>query len=114
MSNHTSSIQIEVILDEQKIPEEISWSAPDSGTTADQSAKAMLLAFFDRKSRDTLRIDLWTKDMEVQEMDLFFYQTIRALADTYQRATSNTKLAESMQQFARYFGEEVEIIQKGN
>jgi gliding motility-associated protein GldC len=77
-----------------------------------QEAKAMLLAFFDKETKDTLKIDLWTKEMQVMEMDRFFYQTLRALADTYQRATSNSQLAESMQQFAKYFGEKVELIKK--
>lgn len=112
MSTAHSTIRIDVTLDDAKIPERISWSASDPSGAGTQEAKAMLLAFFDKDSRDTLKIDLWTKEMQVVEMDRFFYQTLRALADTYQRATSNTPLAEAMQQFVRYFGEEVELIKK--
>jgi hypothetical protein len=50
--------------------------------------------------------------MQVNEMDRFFYQTLISLAETYKRATSNTALADAMQQFARYFGEEVELVKK--
>ena len=107
-------IQIHVSLDENRIPEQITWSAPGPEGESTSDAKAMLLSLFDRETKDTLKIDLWTKDMQIAEMDRFFYQTIRALADTYHKATSNTKLAESMQQFATYFGEEAEIIPKGS
>lgn len=113
MSANNSSIHIQITLDNEKIPEKISWST--SGLEGDkaQEAKAMLLAFFDHDTKDTLKIDLWTKEMQVAEMDRFFYQTLRSLADTYKRATSNTPLAEAMQQFAQYFGEQVKLLKKG-
>lgn len=107
-----SVIEIEVALDSEKIPSTIRWSAEDSGEAKSRDAKAMLLAFYDRESGDTFKIDLWTKDMQVNEMDRFFYQSLRSLADTYQRATSNTELAERMQQFSQYFGEEVKLIKR--
>jgi len=109
---NTSSIHIRVTLDQEKIPEAIAWTASDLADENLQDAKAMLLSFFDDATKDTLKIDLWTKEMEVAEMDRFFYQTIRSLADTYKRATSNVKLADAMQQFAQYFGEEVELLKK--
>ena len=70
----------------------------------------MLLSFLDRDSRDTLKIDLWTKDMEVAEMDRMMFYTLRALADTYYKASNNRELAEQMQQFAHYFGEKTEQL----
>jgi gliding motility-associated protein GldC len=106
-----SRIQIDVALDDDKVPERITWKATDQ-VEAGTEAKAFLLAFFDKESRDTLKIDLWTKEMQVFEMDRFFYNTLKSLADTYFRATGNEKLAGAMQQFARYFGEEVEIVPK--
>ncbi len=72
----------------------------------------MLLSVFDQETKDTLKIDLWTKDFQVAEMDRFIFQTLRAIADTYQRATNNTALANDMQRFAHYFGEQAEIIPK--
>ena len=111
MDNKKSQIKIDVTLGENRIPEEISWSALDQNQI-DQKAKAMLLALFDEENKETLKIDLWTKDMQVVEMDRFFYQTLRGLAETYFRATNNQKLAGAMQQFAQYFGEETEIISR--
>lgn len=112
MNTTSSSIHIDITLDKDKIPESIAWATAELQDEKAQEAKAMLLAFFDKDSKDTLKIDLWTKEMQVHEMDRFFYQTLRSLADTYKRATSNVKLADQMQQFARFFGEETEILKR--
>ena len=113
MSASTSDIVIHVHLDDNKIPEKISWEATENTGGDPQDVKAFLLSMFDREHKDTLRIDLWTKDMEVAEMDRLFYHTIKSFVDTYMKATGNKELAGAMQQFASYFGEQTEIIPKG-
>ena len=113
MKNKVSSnINIQVEMDEHKIPAKINWSSSDNPHQIDQPAKAMLLSFFDAKSRDTLKIDLWVKEMQVIEMDRFMFQVLRSLADTYFSATNNQKLAGAMKNFAEYFGQETEILPK--
>ncbi|MCB0588436.1 MAG: gliding motility protein GldC [Phaeodactylibacter sp.] len=108
-----SDIRVRVGLNEQNIPVKISWEAEDNPNgTGPQEVKAILLSFFDRETKDTLKIDLWTQDMQVAEMDRFIFQTLRAIADTYHRATQNTALANEMQRFVTYFGEKTEIIPK--
>ncbi|HEY4935009.1 MAG TPA: gliding motility protein GldC [Puia sp.] len=96
-----SSIQIQVGLDENKMPSEISWSAPDNSAENIRKAKAFLLSIWDGSDKTALRIDLWTKDMMVDEMEDFFYQTLMTMADTYQRATHHDDLAAEMKNFAR-------------
>jgi gliding motility-associated protein GldC len=108
----SSSIHIRVGLDEQEYPAEIEWHS-DENPSEKQLCKAMLLSLFDAENRETVKIDLWTSDMQVMEMDRFFFQTLRAMADTYHKATRNHKLATAMQQFVQYFGEETEILPKG-
>ena len=98
-----SSINIDVLLDPNKIPEQISWSASDSTADMTQQAKAMCLAFWDGADKSALRIDLWTKDMMVDEMADFFYQTIMSMADTYHRATHQHELVNDMKNFAKDF-----------
>jgi len=106
-------IKIEVGLNESNHPVTIDWTADDQQTSQDlQASKAMLLSLFDRHSLETLKIDLWTKDMQVMEMDRFFFQTLRSLADTYYRATQNSSLATDFQGFVQYFGEKTEILPK--
>lgn len=109
----TSEIKITVGLNEEKIPVELHWEADDNmGQAGASPCKAMILALFDEETKETLRMDLWTKNMQVVEMDRFFFQTLRAMADTYYKATQNAQLASAMQQFVQYFGEKTEIIPK--
>ena len=96
-----SSIQIQVGLDENKMPSEITWSAPDNSPQNTRKAKAFLLSLWDGSDKTALRIDLWTKDMMVDEMEDFFYQTLITMADTYERATRHNDLAADLKNFAR-------------
>ncbi len=113
--NKRSEIRLEVGLDKSGLPVDIQCFAVDSKQGLQQTdCKGMILSLFDRNTKDTLKIDLWTKDMEVMEMDRFVYQMVRSLADTYYRATNNADLANEMQRFAQYFGEKTEIIPPAN
>jgi gliding motility-associated protein GldC len=107
-TNKTSEIKIKVALDENRIPESLTWTAQDGGVELEQ-AKAMLLSIWDSKSKETLRIDLWTKDMPVDEMKIFFHQTLVAMADTFERATQDEKMASTMRDFTDYFAEKLEL-----
>jgi hypothetical protein len=71
MANHKSKIELEVELDENRIPEKLKWSAQDGGVN-NEEAKAMLLSVWDHNAQETLRIDLWTKDMPLDQMKAFF------------------------------------------
>ena len=82
-----STITIDVQTDNNRIPQTISWSASDNTGENAQKAKAMMISFWDGAEKTALRIDLWTKDMMVDEMADFFYQTMMTMADTYGRAT---------------------------
>ena len=83
-----STITINVHLDENRVPETISWKASDTTIQDAQKAKAMMLAFWDGAEKTALRIDLWTKDMMVDEMADFFYQALVSMADTFEKATN--------------------------
>ena len=98
-----SNINIEVHLDENKVPQDIKWNASDSTADMAQSARAMMLAFWDAADKSALRIDLWTKDMMVDEMADFFYQNLMGMGDTYLRATQDKALAEEFKTFAKTF-----------
>jgi gliding motility-associated protein GldC len=99
----TSSISIDVTLDKDRVPEDIRWNASDSNSENARRAKAMMLAFWDGTDKTALRIDLWTKEMMVDEMADFFYQTLMTMAETYQRATQDPTLVNDIKQFARDF-----------
>lgn len=103
-----TNINIKVELDENRVPEDIQWSAEDGGVE-NQKAKAMLLSMWDAKERETLRIDLWTKDMPVDDMKIFFHQTLIALSDTFYRATEDERMTDTMKDFCDYFAEKLEL-----
>ena len=98
-----STITIDVNLDENKIPHQIRWNASQSNSEEQQDAKAMMISFWDGKERAALRIDLWTKEMMVDEMADFYYQTFITMADTFDRATHQTELVGEMKAFAKNF-----------
>jgi gliding motility-associated protein GldC len=111
MSNTiTSEITINVELDQNRVPEKLTWSAQDGGVEKEE-AKAMMLSIWDSNLKETLRIDLWTKDMPVDEMKQFFHQTLVAMADTFQRATQDEKMTDTMKDFCDYFAEKMELKQ---
>ena len=98
-----STITIKVKLDEDKIPQQIQWNATGTTTEHTQQAKAFMLAFWDGAEKTAMRIDLWTKEMMVDEMADFFYQTLITMADTYNRATHHEILTNEMKDFAKSF-----------
>ena len=98
-----SKIIINVQLDAEKVPQQISWSASGSTAGDPQKAKAMLLALWDGAEKSAMRIDLWTKDMMVDEMADFYYQVFVTMADTFQRATQHTELTNEIKLFAQKF-----------
>tara|TARA_R110002096_G_scaffold152972_10_gene316553 strand:+ start:6539 stop:6877 length:339 start_codon:yes stop_codon:yes gene_type:complete len=108
MANIKSKIELNVELDENRVPEKLHWTAQDGGITNEQ-AKAMMLSVWDSKTKESLRIDLWTKDMPVDEMKLFFHQTLVAMSDTFNRATQDEKMTATMKDFCDYFAEKLEL-----
>lgn len=104
-------IKLDITLGENKIPETIQWTASGNReSNKTEEAKAFFLTMFDPKSRDTMQLDLWTKDMQIIEMDRFVFQTLGALSDLYFRSTKNIELANEMKKFMQYFGQKTEII----
>lgn len=91
--------------DENRVPDSILWSATDTSAENAQRAKAMMISFWDGAEKAALRIDLWTKDMMVDEMADFFYQTMMTMADTYGRATKYNEQVDEMKTFAKNFYE---------
>ena len=108
---HTSEITFKVGLDENRVPEAIAWSAEDGGVK-NEASKAIMLSVWDHKQKDTLRMDLWTKDMPVDEMKQFFHQTLVSMANSFERATDDQKMSATMRDFCDYFAEKLELVKK--
>jgi gliding motility-associated protein GldC len=109
MPDQNKKINIEVVLDEQNVPENIVWSATDLDGYDEAECRAMLLSLWDHRSKDTLRLDLWTKKMTVDEMKIFFHQTLVTMADTLEKSINDPRISGDMRDFCEYFAERMEI-----
>ncbi|MFC4162596.1 gliding motility protein GldC [Epilithonimonas zeae] len=97
-----SKIVIDVELDDNHVPEKMFWKAEDGGIKR-QETKAAMISVWDSKAMEALRIDLWTKDMPVDEMKRFFHQILVSIGHTYERATSEDDVAQWLQEVAEEF-----------
>jgi gliding motility-associated protein GldC len=108
MSNNISEIKIQIKLDENRVPEKLFWSAEEGGVDSEES-KAFMLSVWNSDDKATKCIELWTKDMPVDEMKIFFHQTLMSMTETFQRATGDEKMAATMKDFCDYFAEKLEL-----
>lgn len=99
----TSEIKITVELDDNKMPEKIDWEATDAGFDGKKSAKTIMCSLWDEKENVTLGIDLWTREMTIEEMNVHFHQILLKMADTFERATRNTEAANMIRNFSSEF-----------
>ncbi len=111
MSKNTSEIKFTIELDENKIPEKLKWNAEDGGIS-NEDTKAFLISVWDSKKKETLKMDLWTKDMPIDEMKHFFHQTLLSMSDTFYSATNDEKMTATMRDFCDYFAEKLELLKK--
>lgn len=102
-----AEIRFLVKLDEQNGPEEILWSASEADFDGFKPCDSLMVSMWDRDQKNTMSIDLWTKKMEVGEMNSHYYYTLMKMADTYQRATNNEELSQMLRVFAKEFASKV-------
>jgi gliding motility-associated protein GldC len=105
----TSKITIDVTTNENNIPEAINWSAEDGGVD-NLAAKAMILSLWDKKDGAAMRIDLWEKEMTVDEMKKFFHQTLLTMADSFERATGEKNISEDLKDYCHHFADKMGIL----
>ena len=108
MNNNNKKIEIDVELDENNIPEKILWSS-DDGDKSSEESKAIFLSLWDSKKMETLKIDLWVKDMPLDHMKIFYYQILRSMSDTFLKATRDEKMSLTIKDFSDFFAEKMNI-----
>jgi gliding motility-associated protein GldC len=90
-----SMIAFEIDLDQNNLPGKITWKASDSDNK-ENSTKAIAISLWDPIQSNTLKIDLWTKDMRIDEMDKFLLDTLGGLAQSVLTATGDSFISESI------------------
>ena len=106
-----SEINFKIKLDENQVPESIEWTAEGSEKDQKSISKAINLAIWDEEENNTLRIDLWTKGMMVDEMKMFFYQTLVTMADNFQKATGEDEIVEDLRDYCAHFADKMKLEQ---
>lgn len=92
-----STIHFTIDLDEKNIPERISWDASDKQDDLSET-KSISLSLWDHQQKNTLRIDLWTKDMPVEEMKRFYVDCLGGLAQSALTSTGDEFMANEINQ----------------
>lgn len=104
-----SEINIKVDLNANNLPIQMNWSASDGGIE-NQNASAFLLSIWNPEEKNTMKIDLWTKDMTIEEMKQFFHQSLLTMADSFEKATGENLISEDLRDYCYHFAEKMNIL----
>ncbi len=104
-------IEFEVQIDENHLPKKISIDTSDS-FVKEKDLKALFVSAWQSKKKETLRIDLWTKDMPVNDMFIFFHQSLLSMAQNLEKSTGHEKLAGALRDYCEFFAEQTQIKAK--
>ena len=102
--NHARMI-FNVEMDENRIPKRIFWTTNEGGQL--NSAAAMVVNLWDAKEKNSLKMDLWVKDLPVNEMTQFFYQSLMSLSETFERATGNDFIVAKMKTVCKEISDKI-------
>ncbi|MGH7802075.1 MAG: gliding motility protein GldC [Thermodesulfobacteriota bacterium] len=105
-----AEIKFSIKLDDNNIPVGIYWEASDSDFKGKKPCDSIMISMWDKEEKNTLSLDLWTKDMEVGQMNAHFFLTFMKMAETYERATRNKEVADTIKRFANDFASKVEEL----
>ena len=113
MSRQTE-IKFSIDLDEKNIPESIFWEATDHTNKEKKKCKSIMVSIWDPEEKNTLRIDLWTKDMGLDEMHAQFFQTLVTMAESFEQATGNKDIVKDMTDFCESISKKSPYFQEGD
>jgi gliding motility-associated protein GldC len=92
-----SKIEFEITLDDNEVPDKITWKASDNPVgDGPVATKSVSISLWDHQQKNTLRIDLWSKDMPVDEMKRFYIDVVGGLAQSALTATGDEYMAAEM------------------
>lgn len=102
-----SEIKLLVELDENQVPDKIYWDADDKDPAGYQESKSISLSLWDHVAKNTMRIDLWSKDMPVDEMKRFYIDCLGGLAQSALSSTGDEFMSEKMNELCEMLVEHV-------
>ncbi|MBT7619570.1 MAG: gliding motility protein GldC [Flavobacteriales bacterium] len=105
-----SKLTFDLELDDNNVPKKIIMNSSDN-QAEDVLLKSLMIAAWDQKTKETLIVPLWTKDMMVNEMFIMFHQTLMSMANTLSKSTGQDKLAGALRDYCEFFAQETKIIE---
>ena len=91
-----STIQFKIELDSNNVPEKIEWDATEKPESGLSETKAISINLWDHQQKNTMRIDLWAKDMPVEDMKRFFIDCVGGLSQSVLSSTGDEFIANEM------------------
>ena len=96
-----SEINFKILLDDENIPEQISWSATENPNEGIEETKSIFIGVWDNYNKGLMALPLWTKDMEVFDMKRFYIEVIGSIGDTLERATGDHKTGQLIENLCK-------------
>lgn len=102
-------LKFEVELDENNLPNSIKM-LEEKASNSSIDLKALMIAGWDAKRKETLRVDIWTKDMPVNDMFIMYHQNMMGMATSLEKSTGQNKLANALRDYCDFFAKETKIL----
>tara|TARA_B100000482_G_C12549925_1_gene275769 strand:- start:682 stop:1005 length:324 start_codon:yes stop_codon:yes gene_type:complete len=102
-------LKFEVELDENNLPNSIKM-LEDQAKNSAINLKALMIAAWDAKRKETLRVDIWTKDMPVNDMFILYHQNMMGMATSLEKSTGQDKLAQALRDYCDFFAKQTKIL----
>ena len=103
------TLKFEVELDENNLPNSIKM-LEDQAKNSAINLKALMIAAWDAKRKETLRVDIWTKDMPVNDMFILYHQNMMGMATSLEKSTGQDKLAQALRDYCDFFAKQTKIL----
>ena len=103
------TLKFEVELDENNLPNSIKMLEDQENNSAIY-LKALMIAAWDAKRKETLRVDIWTKDMPVNDMFILYHQNMMGMATSLEKSTGQDKLAQALRDYCDFFAKQTKIL----
>lgn len=97
-----SELHFSIELDDKNIPDKIFWLATDNNPEEKiNETKGIFVSIWDQENKNTLKLDLWTNEMQVDEMKKFCIETLVGMGETLRGATGDEYMAKEMAELAK-------------
>ena len=99
--SHKSHINIDVELNERRIPTKIRWQADEDTPVQVHDTKALLLATWDEKKVQALRLELWTPALQTDEMKRFYIDLLGGMSQGILQSTGDAFMSQRIEHLCK-------------